>query len=88
MTFSDIVTSANHNMDGLAIIHNVAPNGQVASGPRVVVDTLLTQIGTNQIGATFTGSVSGTALTIVSALSGTIRIRHLQYHSGYFKWHL
>jgi hypothetical protein len=64
-TFADSVTSTG-NSDALDIEEPIAANGSVASGPRVTLNVLQQQIGTAGIDATFTGSISGTTLTVSS----------------------
>jgi hypothetical protein len=64
-TFADNVTTTG-NSDRLDIEEPIAANGNVASGPRVSLNAFQQQIGTSGIDATFTGSISGTTLTVSS----------------------
>jgi hypothetical protein len=70
MLFQDTVNSTG-NSDAFSIIHNIAPNGNIASGPRVTLDVAQTQVSG---GAQFTGTISGGTSLAVSGVTGTIAV--------------
>lgn len=72
-TFSDVVSSTQ-NTSGLLILHNVAGSGNSASGPRVALDVLLSQVGSLQGGSITNAGISsaGRVTTFMqSNLGGT-----------------
>lgn len=71
--FQDVVSSTT-NSAGLEVLHNVAPSGNSASGPRVALDVLLTQVGSLQGGTITNPGISSAGRTTIfmqSNLSGT-----------------
>lgn len=62
--FQDQVQSTG-NSDAISIQHNIAPNGNTVTGPRVTLDILQTQVGSNQ-----SGSISNSTISDVLRTTG------------------